>query len=89
MAINIKNPEVDRLATEVAHRLGTTKTEAVRLALSDRRDMLLRLAAEKAGPDAMQKLREMGPEAFLEYHNTFIKKPVEGKRTERGAKPKE
>ena len=33
MALNIKNPVVERLATEVAGRLGVSKAEAVRRAL--------------------------------------------------------
>jgi antitoxin VapB len=37
MALNIKNPEVERLATEVAELAHETKTEAIRKALEDRR----------------------------------------------------
>ena len=33
MALNIKNPTVERLATEVARQLGVSKAEAVRRAL--------------------------------------------------------
>lgn len=33
MALNIKNPAVERLAAEVARRLGVSKSEAVRRAL--------------------------------------------------------
>ena len=40
MALNIKNPEVEHLAREVARLGGTTKTQAIRLALTDRRDRL-------------------------------------------------
>lgn len=36
MALNIKNPEVNRLAREVADRTGETITEAVEVALSER-----------------------------------------------------
>jgi antitoxin VapB len=36
MALNIKNPEVERLAAEVATLTGESKTEAVRQALSER-----------------------------------------------------
>lgn len=36
MALNIKDPEVDRLATELAAHLHTTKTDAIRQALNDR-----------------------------------------------------
>jgi antitoxin VapB len=34
MALNIKDPEVDRLATELASRLRTNKTDAIRRALN-------------------------------------------------------
>lgn len=41
MALNIKNPEVEALADEVAQLAGETKTEAVRKALAERRDRLV------------------------------------------------
>jgi len=40
MALNIKNPEVERLADEVAGMTGETKTEAIRKALQERRNRL-------------------------------------------------
>lgn len=40
MALNIKDPEAERLATEVAEMAGETKTGAVRQALLERRDRL-------------------------------------------------
>jgi antitoxin VapB len=40
MALNIKNPEAERLAAEVAELAGETKTGAVREALRQRRDRL-------------------------------------------------
>ena len=47
MPLNIKNAEVERLATEVARLAGETKTEAVRRALAERRDRLVyRVASE-------------------------------------------
>ncbi len=49
MALNIKNPEVDRLATEVAKLAHETKTEAIRKALEERR---VRLAVQpKTSPE--------------------------------------
>jgi antitoxin VapB len=47
MALNLKNPEVERLASEIARLTGETKTEAVRRALEERR---LRLAY-RTSPD--------------------------------------
>jgi antitoxin VapB len=40
MALNIKNPEVERLVDEVARATGESKTEAVRKALEERRERL-------------------------------------------------
>lgn len=40
MALNIKNAEVERLASEVARMSRETKTEAIRRALEDRRNRL-------------------------------------------------
>jgi antitoxin VapB len=46
MALNIRNPEAERLAEAVAKLAGETKTEAVTRALRDR---LARLRRERAG----------------------------------------
>ncbi|MEQ1731643.1 MAG: type II toxin-antitoxin system VapB family antitoxin [Vicinamibacterales bacterium] len=40
MPLNIKNAEVERLATEVARLTGESKTEAIRRALDERRRRL-------------------------------------------------
>ena len=40
MALNIKNADVERLAEEVARLAGESKTEAVRRALSERKQRL-------------------------------------------------
>lgn len=40
MALNIKNPDVERLATEVASLTGESKTEAIRRSLEERRRRL-------------------------------------------------
>lgn len=40
MALNIKNPEVERLAADVAALAGETKTEAIRKALEERKSRL-------------------------------------------------
>jgi antitoxin VapB len=41
MGLNIKNPEVERLAAEVARLAKESKTEAIRQALADRKQRLL------------------------------------------------
>ncbi|MBI4513047.1 MAG: type II toxin-antitoxin system VapB family antitoxin [Gemmatimonadetes bacterium] len=40
MGLNIKNPEVERLAAEIAQMTGETKTEAIRRALLERKGRL-------------------------------------------------
>ena len=40
MALNLKNPKVERLAAEVARLTGESKTEAIRRSLEERRQRL-------------------------------------------------
>lgn len=56
MALNLRNPEVERLATTVARLTGETKTEAVRAALADR---LERLERERVGRSLADELDEV------------------------------
>jgi antitoxin VapB len=58
MPLNIKNAEVERLASEIARMTGETKTEAVRRALEERR---ARLAYRVASESRAARLR-----SFLE-----------------------
>lgn len=44
--LNIKNQEVERLATEVARLTGESKTEAIRRALEERRRRLRRYSVD-------------------------------------------
>lgn len=55
MGLNIKNVDVERLASEVAAMARETKTEAIRRALLERR---ARLQAHGANPGARGGLRE-------------------------------
>jgi antitoxin VapB len=55
MALNIKNAEVEGLASEVARLAGTSKTEAIRQSLADRRD---KLAAGPTDDSRADRLRE-------------------------------
>ncbi|HUP18471.1 MAG TPA: type II toxin-antitoxin system VapB family antitoxin [Gemmatimonadota bacterium] len=55
MALNIKNPEVERLVDEVVDLTGETKTEAVRQALLERKR---RLGFRLARTDRKRRLRE-------------------------------
>lgn len=56
MPLNIKNPEVERLAREVAHMANETKTEAIRRALEDRKNRLALRASTRA--DRLKDLTE-------------------------------
>ncbi len=58
MALNIKNPEVERLAEEIAGLTGETKTEAIRRALEERRDKLVQRIARRTGDDALRRFLE-------------------------------
>ena len=55
MALNIKNPEVERLAAEVAALTGESKTEAVRQALSERHQRLRVRMSDSARADRVQR----------------------------------
>lgn len=57
MALNIKDPEAERLAAEVAALTGESKTRAVRVALAERR-------ARLEGPSV--EARRAGLQRFLE-----------------------
>jgi antitoxin VapB len=54
MALNIKDPEAERLAAEVATLANESKTRAVRVALEER---LARLISAHARPDRHDRLR--------------------------------
>jgi antitoxin VapB len=56
MALNIRNPEADRLATELAALSGESKTDAVIKALEDRLD---RIRREKTGRSLVDELKEI------------------------------
>ncbi len=58
MALNIKNEEVERLAREVADVTGETKTEAIRRALSERRDRVSIRLGEKSAARLNRYLEE-------------------------------
>ena len=57
MALNIRNPETEKLAATVARLAGETKTEAVTKALRDR---LARLRRERRGRRLADELDEIG-----------------------------
>jgi antitoxin VapB len=57
MALNIKNPEVEKLASEVADLAHETKTEAIRRALEERKARL-RARSTKGGRKSLQAYLE-------------------------------
>lgn len=56
MALNIRNPETERLAAELARHTGESKTEAVTKALRDR---LARVQRDRAGRNLADELEEI------------------------------
>ncbi len=54
MALNLKNPEVERLAEELALLTGTSKTEAIRQALLDKK---LRLDSARGRDPKLSAMR--------------------------------
>lgn len=60
MALNIRNPEAERLAAELARRTGETKTEAITKALRDR---LARVRAERSDRSLADELEEIARHA--------------------------
>ena len=59
VAMNIKDPEAERLAAEVAALTGESKTAAVRSALQERHDRLVaQRDAKKRGDEFVRFLRE-------------------------------
>lgn len=58
MALNIKDPEAERLAREVAGMTGESKTGAIRTALRERRDRLALCGAHGDRAEAMLHVLE-------------------------------
>jgi len=58
MALNLKNPEVEKLAADVAELAGTTKTEAIRQALLEKRERLKADQPHEIEERTMRFLRE-------------------------------
>ena len=58
MALNIKNPEVERLAAEVARLARETKTEAIKRALMERKRRLIVHRANAPKKDRLRRVLE-------------------------------
>jgi antitoxin VapB len=58
MALNIRNPEAERLAAELARQTGETKTEAVTKALRDRLARVRRARSRRRLADELEDIAE-------------------------------
>jgi len=58
MALNIKDPETERLAAEVAALAGETKTRAVKVALRERKERLALRVARRARGEELRRFLE-------------------------------
>lgn len=56
MPLNIRNPETERLAAELARRTGETKTEAVTKALRERLERLRRERGKRRLSDELNEI---------------------------------
>lgn len=76
MALNIKDPETERLVAEVAELTGQTKTGVIREAMRERRDHLLAQRGEaRKERDLLRFLRdEIWPQIPDEFRNRPITK---------------
>jgi antitoxin VapB len=59
MALNIKNPEVERLVEEIARITGESKTEAIRRALAERRARLRVRITDESRVDRVRRFLEL------------------------------
>ena len=58
MALNIRNPETERLAAELAKQTGETKTEAVTKSLRERLVRVRRNASKRRLADELEQIAE-------------------------------
>ena len=59
MALNIRNPEAERLAAELARQTGESKTEAVTKALRDRLARVRRDRTKRRLADELEEIAEI------------------------------
>ena len=82
MSLNIRNPETERLAAELAKETGESKTEAVTRALRDRLDRVRRERSRRSLADELQAIAEhfsrfpvldtRAPDEILGYDDTGL-----------------
>jgi antitoxin VapB len=73
-ALNIKDPETERLADEVAELTGETKTRAVKVALDERLSRLKRRVTRRNRGEALRRLLE--DEIWPQIPRDVLGKPV-------------
>lgn len=71
MALNIKNTEVERLAREVSDLTGESKTEAIRIALEERK---LRLESRRSTPTVQQLMSVLESQVWSQIPEEFLGK---------------
>ena len=79
MALNIKDAETERLAAEVAALAGETKTRAVKIALSERKERLARRIGRRDRGEGLRRFLE--EEVWPQVPPEVLGKPLT--RTER------
>jgi antitoxin VapB len=80
MALNIKDPETERLAGEVARLTGESKTRAVKIALAERK---ARLALRVARRDRVAELRRfLAQEVWPTVPRRALGRPVSRRERE-------
>lgn len=81
VALNIKDPQTEKLAAEVAALAGESKTRAVRIALQERRDRLrLRVVSRDRAADFTRFLQE---EVWPQVPRNVLGKRLSRKERER------
>ena len=81
MALNIKDPEAERLAAEVARMTGESKTGAIRSALAERKERLsYRIGKRDRRKELLRVLEE---EIWPAIPRSVLGKRISKKETER------
>ena len=74
MALNIKNREVEQLAAEVAGISGESKTEAIRLALLERKERLTAVGNRSPKLDRWQRF--LRNRVWSQIPKDFLGRPI-------------
>ncbi len=80
MGLNIKDPEAERLAAEVAALADETKTRAVRVALQERKERLALAAPHRRRREALGRF--LTQEAWPQVPDDLLGKPLPRKERE-------